>query len=109
MKEMDYQTLYEKIQNLVADDALCRSVIDVIESEREKAEKKQLQAQAEGIARARAASVPLGRPKIAKPKNYAQVIKLYLAHELTIDQAASLLKVSRSVCYSWICQEREKL
>ncbi len=109
MLDLDYEALYEKIHQIISEEETYQSVVDVIETARGELQRNRREIQAKGIAKARAEKVPFGRPRIPKPKDYRQIMDLYLSGKVTMIQAASLMNVSRSLCYSWICEERNKL
>ena len=109
MIDLDYEAVYEKIHQVISEEDIYQSVVDVIETARSEMQKNRKEIQAKGIARAKAEQVSFGRPRIPKPKDYRQIMDLYLSGNITMIQAACLMNVSRSLCYSWICEERNKL
>lgn len=108
MRRTELETMYSKIRTVVPDEETYRAVIGIIEAEHIEAERHRKEIQAEGIEKARQAQVHLGRPRKQKPKSYQKVMGLYFNREITIAQAAALLGISPSVCYTWIREEREK-
>ncbi len=109
MFEIDYEAVYEKLRQIILEEETYQSVVEVIETARSEMQKNRKEIQAKGIARAKAEQVSFGRPRIPKPKDYRKIMDLYLSGKVTMIQAASLMNVSRSLCYSWICEERNKL
>lgn len=57
------------------------------------------QRQAEGIAAARSRGVKFGRPQIAIPGDFEEICSRWKLHELSLNQAASLCKMSRTTFY----------
>ncbi len=108
MLDLDYEAVYEKIHQIISEEEIYQSVVDVIETARSEMKIKRKANQAKGIAKAKAENVPFGRPRIPKPKEYRHVMDLYQSGKITMIQAANLMNISRSLCYSWICEERQK-
>ena len=109
MLDLNYDAVYEKIHQIIPEEEIYQSVVDVLETARSELQKNRREIQARGIAKAKAEKVAFGRPRIPKPKDYRNIMDLYLAGKITMIQAANLMKVSRSLCYSWICEEKNKL
>ena len=63
--------------------------------------------QSEGIARAQKAGVAIGRPTRKQDKRFHKVRDMYLAQEVTGQEAARLLGVAPSTFYRWLRQEGE--
>lgn len=63
--------------------------------------------QSEGIARAQKAGVVIGRPTRKQDKRFHKVRDMYLAQEVTGQEAARLLGVAPSTFYRWLRQEGE--
>lgn len=63
--------------------------------------------QSEGIARAQKAGVVIGRPTRKQDKRFHKVRDMYLAQEVTGQEAARLLGVAPSTFYRWLRQEEE--
>ena len=61
--------------------------------------------QSEGIARAQKAGVAIGRPARKQDKRFRKVKDMYLAQEVTGQEAARLLGVAPSTFYRWLRQE----
>ena len=61
--------------------------------------------QSEGIARAQKAGVAIGRPTRKQDKRFHKVRDMYLAQEVTGQEAARLLGVAPSTFYRWLRQE----
>ena len=61
--------------------------------------------QSEGIASAQKAGVAIGRPTRKQDKRFRKVKDMYLAQEVTGQEAARLLGVAPSTFYRWLRQE----
>lgn len=62
------------------------------------------QKQSEGIARAQQAGVVIGRPTRKQDKRFRKVRDMYMAQEVTGQEAARLLGVAPSTFYRWLRQ-----
>ena len=71
------------------------------------AEEDRREKQSEGIARAQKAGVAIGRPTRKQDKRFHKVRDMYLAQEVTGQEAARLLGVAPSTFYRWLRQEGE--
>ena len=58
--------------------------------------------QAEGIAAAKARGVHCGRPALAKPDNYNEIVARFMAGELSRKEAATCLGVSITTLAKWL-------
>lgn len=63
--------------------------------------------QSEGIARAQKAGVAIGRPTRKQDKRFRKVRDMYMAQEVTGQEAARLLGVAPSTFYRWLRQESQ--
>lgn len=63
--------------------------------------------QSEGIARAQKAGVAIGRPTRKQDKRFHKVRDMYMAQEVTGQEAARLLGVAPSTFYRWLRQESQ--
>lgn len=61
--------------------------------------------QREGIDAAKAKGKHLGRPKLELPENYDEVMTKWRAKDITARQAMSMLGVSKSSFYRFICKQ----
>ena len=66
------------------------------------------QKQSEGIARAQQAGVVIGRPTRKQDKRFRKVRDMYMAQEVTGQEAARLLGVAPSTFYRWLRQEHKQ-
>ena len=55
----------------------------------------------EGIAAAKARGVKFGRPKKEKPEDFEEVYNAYKNQEITVNEAITRLRVSKSTFYRW--------
>ena len=55
----------------------------------------------EGIAAAKARGVKFGRPKKEKPEDFEEVYNAYKNQEITVNEAITILRVSKSTFYRW--------
>ena len=65
------------------------------------------QRQAEGIAAAKSRGVQFGRRRIEPPEKYQEIKKAWDAGEITAQQAADSLGVSRTTFFKWVRNEKE--
>ena len=63
------------------------------------------QRQAEGIAAAKSRGVQFGRRRICRPEKYSEIKKAWDARELTAEQAANSLGISRTTFFKWVRSE----
>ena len=103
---MDYDALYERLEQSIPDEAMLSSVKEIIEDERIKEKKRRKTLQADGIAKAKENNVQLGRKPTPKPKNYEQIMALFLAGSISGTDSARLMNVSRTVLYRWAKEEQ---
>lgn len=66
------------------------------------------QKQSEGIARAQQAGIVIGRPTRKQDKRFHKVRDMYMAQEVTGQEAARLLGVAPSTFYRWLRQEHQQ-
>lgn len=66
------------------------------------------QKQSEGIARAQQAGVVIGHPTRKQDKRFRKVRDMYMAQEVTGQEAARLLGVAPSTFYRWLRQEHKQ-
>ncbi|MCQ2446508.1 MAG: hypothetical protein MJ141_06480 [Clostridia bacterium] len=104
----DFEKVYAEIRGLIAEDEVFAKIKKILEDEKKASDLRRKSVQAEGIARAKENHVKFGRKRIEKPSNYEKIMGLYQKKDISLDQGAKLLNVSRSVFYSWVCEEREK-
>ena len=76
----------------------------VAETERENIKSRQ----AEGIRIAKEKGVHMGRPKLVLPDNFDYVLQLYLAKEITCNNAAKMANMPISTFFKYLNLERKK-
>ena len=94
-------------QNLVGRfiaDIVLQILSFVAETERENIKSRQ----AEGIRIAKEKGVHMGRPKLVLPDNFYDVLKLYLAKEITCSIAAKMANMPISTFFKYLSLERKK-
>ena len=65
--------------------------------------------QSEGIAAAKARGAVFGRPKLAKPENFAETVTDWREKRITAEKAAQLCKMSKYTFYRRIKESEGKL
>lgn len=94
-------------QNLVGRfiaDIVLQILSFVAETERENIKSRQ----AEGIRIAKEKGVHMGRPKLVLPDNFDYVLQLYLAKEITCNNAAKMANMPISTFFKYLNLERKK-
>lgn len=94
-------------QNLVGRfiaDIVLQILSFVAETERENIKSRQ----AEGIRIAKEKGVHMGRPKLVLPDNFYDVLELYLAKEITCNNAAKMVNMPISTFFKYLNLERKK-
>lgn len=94
-------------QNLVGRfiaDIVLQILSFVAETERENIKSRQ----AEGIRIAKEKGVHMGRPKLVLPDNFYDVLELYLAKEITCNNAAKMVNMPISTFFKYLSLERKK-
>lgn len=94
-------------QNLVGRfiaDIVLQILSFVAETERENIKSRQ----AEGIRIAKEKGVHIGRPKLVLPDNFYDVLELYLAKEITCNNAAKMVNMPISTFFKYLNLERKK-
>lgn len=94
-------------QNLVGRfiaDIVLQILSFVAETERENIKSRQ----AEGIRIAKEKGVHMGRPKLVLPDNFEYVLQLYLAKEITCNNAAKMANMPISTFFKYLNLERKK-
>ena len=94
-------------QNLVGRfiaDIVLQILSFVAETERESIKSRQ----AEGIRIAKEKGVHMGRPKLVLPDNFDYVLQLYLAKEITCNNAAKMANMPISTFFKYLNLERKK-
>ena len=94
-------------QNLVGRfiaDIVLQILSFVAETERENIKS----GQAEGIRIAKEKGVHMGRPKLVLPDNFDYVLQLYLAKEITCNNAAKMANMPISTFFKYLNLERKK-
>lgn len=94
-------------QNLVGRfiaDIVLQILSFVAETERENIKSRQ----AEGIRIAKEKGVHMGRPKLVLPDNFNYVLQLYLAKEITCNNAAKMANMPISTFFKYLNLERKK-
>jgi len=95
-------------QNLVGRfiaDIVLQILSFVAETERENIKSRQ----AEGIRIAKEKGVHMGRPKLVLPDNFDYVLQLYLAKEITSNNAAKMANMPISTFFKYLSLEKKKL
>lgn len=95
-------------QNLVGRfiaDIVLQILSFVAETERENIKSRQ----AEGIRIAKERGVHMGRPKLVLPDNFEYVLQLYLAKEITCNNAAKMANMPISTFFKYLSLEKKKL
>ena len=95
-------------QNLVGRfiaDIVLQILSFVAETERENIKSRQ----AEGIRIAKEKGVHMGRPKLVLPDNFDYVLQLYLAKEITCNNAAKMANMPISTFFKYLSLEKKKL
>lgn len=95
-------------QNLVGRfiaDIVLQILSFVAETERENIKSRQ----AEGIRIAKEKGVHMGRPKLVLPDNFDDVLQLYLAKEITCNNAAKMANMPISTFFKYLSLEKKKL
>ena len=95
-------------QNLVGRfiaDIVLQILSFVAETERENIKSRQ----AEGIRIAKEKGVHMGRPKLVLPDNFNDVLQLYLAKEITCNNAAKMANMPISTFFKYLSLEKKKL
>ena len=94
-------------QNLVGRfiaDIVLQILSFVAETERENIKSRQ----AEGIRIAKEKGIHMGRPKLVLPDNFEYVLQLYLAKEITCNNAAKMANMPSSTFFKYLNLERKK-
>lgn len=94
-------------QNLVGRfiaDIVLQILSFVAETERENIKSRQ----AEGIRIAKEKGVHMGRPKLVLPDNFDYVLQLYLAKEITCNNAAKMANMPISTFFKYLSLEKKK-
>ena len=94
-------------QNLVGRfiaDIVLQILSFVAETERENIKSRQ----AEGIRIAKEKGIHMGRPKLVLPDNFEYVLQLYLAKEITCNNAAKMANMPISTFFKYLNLERKK-
>lgn len=94
-------------QNLVGRfiaDIVLQILSFVAETERENIKSRQ----AEGIRIAKEKGVHMGRPKLVLPDNFEYILQLYLAKEITCNNAAKMANMPISTFFKYLNLERKK-
>ncbi len=94
-------------QNLVGRfiaDIVLQILSFVAETERENIKSRQ----AEGIRIAKEKGIHMGRPKLVLPDNFDYVLQLYLAKEITCNNAAKMANMPISTFFKYLNLERKK-
>lgn len=94
-------------QNLVGRfiaDIVLQILSFVAETERENIKSRQ----AEGIRIAKEKGVHMGRPKLVLPDNFDYILQLYLAKEITCNNAAKMANMPISTFFKYLNLERKK-
>lgn len=94
-------------QNLVGRfiaDIVLQILSFVAETERENIKSRQ----AEGIRIAKEKGVHMGRPKLVLPDNFDYVLQLYLAKEITCNNAAKMANMPISTFFKYLNLERKR-
>lgn len=94
-------------QNLVGRfiaDIVLQILSFVAETERENIKSRQ----AEGIRIAKEKGVHMGRPKLVLPDNFDVVMQLYLAKEITCNNAAKMANMPISTFFKYLSLEKKK-
>ena len=95
-------------QNLVGRfiaDIVLQILSFVAETERENIKSRQ----AEGIRIAKEKGVHMGRPKLVLPDNFDYVLQLYLAKEITCNNAAKMAKMPISTFFKYLSLEKSNI
>ena len=95
------------LQNLVGRfiaDIVLQILSFVAETERENIKSRQ----AEGIRIAKEKGVHMGRPKLVLPDNFDYILQLYLAKEITCNNAAKMANMPISTFFKYLNLERKK-
>ena len=61
----------------------------------------------EGIRIAKEKGVKFGRPKVVTPPNTNDILDRYISHEITNNEAASLIEVSRGTFFRLVREHKK--
>lgn len=103
----------EELQQQVQDslplrDLLCELVEEMLVAARQEESAELRRRQKEGMDRAQAQGVTLGRPSKRSDKRFNKIRALYEAKEVSAEEAAKRLHVSVSTFYRWLRQSRRE-
>ncbi|MCD7918616.1 MAG: hypothetical protein LUG45_00775 [Clostridiales bacterium] len=97
-----------RLRALVCNEALARQILDLIQEDEAARHAELIRRQSEGLKRARANGVRLGRPPAKKPRKFQNVYNMYLKGEVSIRAASQMLNVSPGTFKRWSVEEAEK-
>ncbi|MFI3175778.1 MAG: recombinase family protein [Bacillota bacterium] len=104
MPLLDTRTKDHGLTEVFISDLVLQILSYVAETERDNIRQRQ----AEGIAIAKENGKHLGRPKKTIPRNFGEVYALYQAKEITMEEGAKRLEVSRTTYGRWVRFFEEK-
>lgn len=91
-----------KICALLNDTSLAEQVMALIRSDESERRAALVQRQTEGLQKAKARGVRLGRPRAKRPKQFSAVYAMFLNHEISARAAAKMLDVSAGTFKRWV-------
>ena len=97
----------QKLRELIQDDVMIEQVLNIIAADEQARKADILQRQRDGLMRAKANGIKLGRPRLKLPKKFNDVYTRYQLHQISARKASIELGVSPGTFHRWAVMQIE--